>query len=182
MAKAETLCEMSRFLLMLAVATFISVFAPVLGADLFPSSGPIVPGSKACLRSGLACAPATAPLPVKKAIWAANQLRRKPYRFGGGHRSFLDSGYDCSGTVSYALGAAGLVRSPISSSNLRSFGSRGKGKWITVYARDGHAFAVIAGLRLDTTAWNESVGNWAPRWQTIYREPHGFEARHPLGL
>jgi hypothetical protein len=173
---------MGRFLLMLAVAALIAVIVPTLLADPFPSSGPTVPGSKACLRSGLACAPVKAPLPVKRAIWAANQLRRKPYRFGGGHRSFLDSGYDCSGTISYALGAAGLVGSPISSSDLRSFGSRGRGKWITVYARNGHAFAVIAGLRLDTTAWNESVGNWAPRWQLAYREPRGFDARHPVGL
>jgi hypothetical protein len=70
----------------------------------------------------------------------------------------------------------------LSSSDLRSFGQRGRGKWITIYARNGHAFAVIAGLRLDTTAWNHSVDNWAPRWQTTYREPSGFEARHPIGL
>jgi len=72
-------------------------------ADLFPDSGPTVPGSKARLRFGRASAPAKAPLPVKRAIWAANQLRKKPYRYGGGHQSFADSGYDCSGTVSYVL-------------------------------------------------------------------------------
>lgn len=151
-------------------------------ATPFPSSGPTVPGSTARLCSGVAAAPSSAPLLVKRAIWAGNQLRRKPYRYGGGHRSFFDKGYDCSGTVSYALAAAGLVRSPLSSRDLRSFGSRGCGKWITIYARNGHTFAVIAGLRLDTTAWNESVGNWAPRWQTTFREPRGFQARHPVGL
>ena len=165
----------------LALGAF-AVVTSTLHADPFPLSGPTVPGSKACLHFDLACAPADAPFPVKRAIWAANQLRRKPYRFGGGHRSVLDNGYDCSGTVSYALAAAGLVRSPISSRDLRSFGSRGKGRWITVYTRPGHSFAVIAGLRLDTTAWNESVGNSAPRWQPTYRKPSGFEARHPVGL
>jgi hypothetical protein len=107
--------------------------------------------------------PQEAPLVVKRAIWAANQLRSRPYRYGGGHKSFSDSGYDCSGTVSYILGAAGWVSSPMSSSDLRGFGSRGCGKWITVYARNGHAFAVIAGLRLDTTAWHSHSDRWAPR-------------------
>ena len=150
-------------------------------ASPFPSSGPVVPGKQARLRGGVAAAPAEAPLAVKRAIWAANQLRSKPYRYGGGHRSFKDSGYDCSGTVSYALGAAGLVPSPMSSKEFRKYGSRGRGKWITVYARNGHSFAVIAGLRLDTTPYNSSR-RWAPRWQPIPRTPFGFEARHPVGL
>ncbi|MDQ6626715.1 MAG: C40 family peptidase [Verrucomicrobiota bacterium] len=121
---------------------------------------------------------------MKRAIWAANQLRLKPYRYGGGHRSFTDSAYDCSGTVSYALGGAGLVSSPMSSSDFRRFGARGAGKWITVYARNGHTFAIIAGLRLDTTAWNTMRRDrtWAPRWQSTDRQPHGFDARHPAGL
>jgi hypothetical protein len=119
---------------------------------------------------------------VKRAIWAANQLRSKPYRFGGGHASFLDNGYDCSGTISYMLGGAGLIRSPMISSDLRAFGQSGRGKWITVYARNGHTFAVIAGLRLDTTPWDNYTGRWAPRWQTTTRMPLGFEARHPVGL
>jgi hypothetical protein len=151
---------------------------------LFPTTGPVVPGNRAALHNGIASAPTQAPLEVKRAIWAANQLRRKPYRYGGGHRSFVDSGYDCSGTVSYALGAAGIVPSPMSSSDFRRFGARGQGKWITVYARNGHTFAVIAGLRLDTTAWNtmRRDNNWAPRWQATPRPPRGFEARHPQGL
>lgn len=156
----------------------------VFGAEAFPSYGPVVPGSKAVLHLGWASAPREAPLAVKRAIWAGNQLRWKPYRYGGGHRTFFDRGYDCSGTISYVLAAAGLVRSPICSNEFCSFGRGGKGKWITIYARDGHAFAVIAGLRLDTTEWNETKPNrhWAPRWRATYREPRRFEARHPVGL
>jgi hypothetical protein len=148
----------------------------------FPSSGPTVPGNEARLRGGLALAPANAPVSVKRAIWAANQLRTKPYRYGGGHRTFHDSGYDCSATVSYALAGAGLVSVPMSSKELRAYGSRGRGKWITVYARNGHAFAVIAGLRLDTTSPHNPSRRWAPRWQPTARMPFGFEARHPVGL
>jgi hypothetical protein len=150
----------------------------------FPITGPIVPGATATLHGHVAAAPEQAPEQVKRAIWAANQLRSKPYRYGGGHRSFNDSAYDCSGTISYALGAAGVVKSPISSSEFRRFGARGQGKWITVYARNGHTFAVIAGLRLDTTAWNtmKRDSHWAPRWQPTPRPPRGFEARHPAGL
>ena len=148
----------------------------------FPGNGPIVPGKFAELRRGVAYAPATAPLAVKQAIWAANQLWAKPYRWGGGHASFFDVGYDCSGTVSYALAAAGLIQIPMSSRELTQYGERGRGKWITIYARNGHAFAVIAGLRLDTTAWNSRSDREAPRWQTIYRPPNGFAIRHPAGL
>ncbi len=154
------------------------------GTPSFPSTGPVIPGTRAKLRGSVALAPAQAPAAVKRAIWAANELRNKPYRYGGGHRSFRDSGYDCSGTISYALGAAGLVPSPMSSSDFRKFGARGQGKWITVYARNGHTFAVIAGLRLDTTAWNtmRRDRHWAPRWQATPRPPRGFEARHPAGF
>jgi hypothetical protein len=148
----------------------------------FPSNGPIISGRFAQLRHGVAYAPARAPLPIKRAIWAANQLRRKPYRWGGGHASFFDVGYDCSGTVSYALAAAGLIHLPMSSRELTQYGERGAGKWITIYARNGHAFAVIAGLRLDTTAWNLRSDREAPRWQATYRPARGFIPRHPAGL
>src|SRR5947208_2785237 len=89
---------------------------------------------------------------------------------------------DCSGTVSYALAGAGLVSVPMSSKEFRAYGSRGPGKWITVYARNGHTFAVIAGLRLDTTSPHNPSRRWAPRWQPTDRMPNGFEARHPIGL
>ena len=151
-------------------------------ANPFPKTGPTVPGSTAKLRYGQAAAPENAPLLVKRAIWAANQLRTKPYRYGGGHRSFLDKGYDCSGTISYMLGGAGLIKSPMSSTEFRNFGQSGRGKWITVYARKGHTFAVVAGLRLDTTPYRTAHDRWAPRWQPIPRGPSGFVARHPVGL
>ena len=160
----------------------MALIVPSAAADLFPASGPVVSGKTARLRFGKAAAPKNAPLPVKRAIWAGNQLHHKRYRYGGGHKSFDDHGYDCSGTVSYALAAAGLINSPMSSTEFRSFGERGPGKWITIYAREGHTFAVIAGLRLDTTPFDHYRGKWAPRWYTVYRPPRGFDARHPVGL
>jgi hypothetical protein len=160
----------------------LAVGVPSITADTFPVSGPVVSGGVARLHRGQAAAPKKAPIPVKRAIWAANQLRSKPYRYGGGHKSFEDRGYDCSGTVSYVLGAAGLIASPMSSSEFRIYGQRGRGKWITVYAREGHTFTVIAGLRLDTTPFDHYTGKWAPRWQSIDRPPRGFDARHPIGL
>ncbi len=158
------------------------IFLPLLSAQAqtFPETGPVVPGAQAALRDGIAFAPAKAPRSIQRAIWAANQLRSKPYRFGGGHRSFSDSGYDCSATVSYAMAGAGLLTRPISSTDFCNYGARGEGHWLTIYARRGHTFAVIAGLRLDTTA--NSGRRWAPRWRGSYRPPRGFVARHPAGL
>jgi hypothetical protein len=165
-----------------SAAIFVALISSVAGSP-FPSSGPTVAGDTAYLRAGQAAAPENAPLRVKRAIWAANQLRTKPYRFGGGHKSFIDTAYDCSGTVSYALGGAGLIASPMNSSDFRRFGQDGSGKWITIYTRNGHTFAVIAGLRLDTTPYLTAHDRWAPRWQSTIRVPaSGFEARHPIGL
>ena len=164
-------------------AAVLAAVTSSVKANPFPIAGPTVPGNRASLRAGKAAAPASAPLAVKRAIWAANQLFRKPYIFGGGHKSFVDRGYDCSGTVSYALGAAGLLKSPISSTEFRNFGQSGRGKWITVYARNGHTYAIIAGLRLDTTPYLTAHDKWAPGWQVAERVPAGgFEARHPVGL
>jgi hypothetical protein len=167
---------------LLATTAIFALIVPATIADIFPVSGPVVSGKVARLHRGQAAAPKKAPVAVKRAIWAANQLRSKSYRYGGGHRSFDDRGYDCSGTVSYALGAAGLISEPMSSTEFRRYGERGRGKWITIYAREGHTFAVIAGLRLDTTPWDNSTYRWAPRWQIADRMPRGFEARHPVGL
>ena len=164
------------------IATTFLLLLSTTHAGTFPSSGPTTPGNEARLHGALALAPVNAPISVKRAIWAANQLRTKPYRYGGGHHSFQDNAYDCSGTVSYALGGAGLVAAPLSSNEFRHFGSRGPGKWITVYARSGHTFAVIAGLRLDTTSPHNPERRWAPRWQPTPRVPRGFEVRHPVGL
>jgi cell wall-associated NlpC family hydrolase len=139
---------------------------------------PTVPGDVGVIRDGIAYAPANAPLAVQQAIWAANTLRHKPYIYGGGHRSFRSRGYDCSGTVSFALHAAGLLNSPLDSGSFMRWGERGRGQWITVYTNPGHAWAIIAGLRLDTSGPGES----GPRWRTETRTGRGFRARHPLGF
>jgi cell wall-associated NlpC family hydrolase len=144
-------------------------------------SGPIIGGKRAVLRNGVAYAPANAPDNVKCAIWAANTLRGKPYVWGGGHGSFNDSGYDCSGTVSFALHHGGLLGTPLPSSDFLRYGKRGRGRWITIYARHGHTFAVIAGLRLDTTDLRYGT-DFGPRWHSDFRDPRGFAARHPEGL
>jgi len=142
---------------------------------------PMVSGSQAVLRNGVAYAPSHAPQSVKNAIWAANTLRRKPYAWGGGHGSFNDRGYDCSGTVSFALHGAGLLNSPLPSCDLMRYGERGRGRWMTIYSRNGHTFAVIAGLRLDTTDLGRG-GDVGPRWYTYGRDTSGFVARHPAAL
>ncbi len=144
-------------------------------------SHPTIAGSRAVLRRGVAYAPANAPESVKSAIWAVNTIRGKPYHWGGGHGSFSDSGYDCSGTVSFALHYAGVLNQPLPSSDFLRYGEHGRGRWITIYSRRGHTFATIAGLRLDTTDFRtgDAVG---PRWYTDGRETSGFEVRHPVGL
>jgi len=139
---------------------------------------PTVPGTKGVIRAGIAYAPANAPTAVKEAVWAANTLLGKPYIWGGGHASFRAAGYDCSGTVSFALHAAGLLKTPEDSSDLMSWGKKGKGAWITVYTNPGHAFAMIAGMRLDTAG----PGLSGPRWRTAKPSTRGFSARHPLGF
>jgi hypothetical protein len=110
-----------------------------------------------------------------------NTIRRKPYVWGGGHGSFNDRGYDCSGTVSFALHHAGLLGSPVASNDLMRYGERGRGRWFTIYSRRGHTFAVIAGLRLDTTDFRYG-GDVGPRWHTDFRDTRGFVATHPVGL
>ena len=150
--------------------------APIVASGVRP----LISGSRAVLRNGIAYAPSRAPANVQNAIWAVNTLRRKPYRWGGGHNSFYDRGYDCSGTVSFALHSAGLLASPIPSSDFLRFGERGRGRWITIYSRPGHTFAVIAGLRLDTTDLRYG-GDVGPRWYLDGRDTSGFVARHPVG-
>jgi peptidoglycan hydrolase-like protein with peptidoglycan-binding domain len=125
-----------------------------------------------------AVAPRDAPPQVQAAIAAANRLVDKPYRYGGGHGRVEDSGYDCSGAVSYALHGAGLLGAPSDSTGLMSFGDAGRGRWISVYAHGGHAYVVIAGLRFDTSGSGES----GPRWRTARRSGRGYTVRHPPGL
>jgi hypothetical protein len=137
------------------------------------------PGSRvARLVNGVAYAPAGAPRAVVRAIKAGNKLQDKPYLYGGGHRSFVDTAYDCSGAVSFALHGGKLLSSPLPSGALMTWGVAGAGRWITVYANGGHAYMVIAGLRLDTSG----TGGNGPRWQTLKRDSVGFVARHPARL
>jgi cell wall-associated NlpC family hydrolase len=144
---------------------------------------PTVPGLVAQIVNGVAYAPDQAPDQVKQAIWAANQIVGMPYRLGGGHKlGFTDHAYDCSGTVSFAMHGAGLLARPRDSSSFLRFGAAGAGQWITVYTNSGHAFAVIAGLRLDTSAAGDPAGGSGPRWRPNLRSTRGYKARHPRGL
>jgi hypothetical protein len=137
-------------------------------------------GETAVLGSdGRAVAPASAPQEVRDAIAAANRIVGKPYKYGGGHARWRDSGYDCSGAMSYALHGAGLLDRPLTSGDFMRWGRRGKGSWITVYAHGGHGFLVIAGLRFDT-GWNNA--GRGPRWSEKMRPTDGYAVRHPAGL
>jgi hypothetical protein len=152
-------------------------FAAVRAVAPAPPATP--PGKAVLRRDGLtAVAPPDAPPRVRAAIAAANRIVGRPYRYGGGHARSEDTGYDCSGTVSYALGGGDLLEAPMASGGLMSWGRRGRGRWITVYANGGHAYAVIAGLRLDTAG----PGVNGPRWRPEPRSRAGFVARHPQGL
>jgi Putative peptidoglycan binding domain len=139
-----------------------------------------VPGSRPVLKRAhlRAARPGGLPLAVARAIAAANRIAPLPYRYGGGHRSFHDTAYDCSGSVSYVLHAAGRLARPRDSGELMSWGSPGPGRWITIYANPGHAYMVINGRRYDTT------GRWdtGSRWQRTDRSSAGYVVRHPAGL
>jgi cell wall-associated NlpC family hydrolase len=139
-----------------------------------------LPTEKATLgEDGLAVAPASAPEEVKAIIAAGNEIAEKPYKLGGGHgRGFNDTGYDCSGSVSYVLNAADLLDTPLDSSGLMSWGERGRGHWITVRSNPGHAYIIVAGLRFDTSA-RRQTGN---RWSDEMRSARGYAGRHPAGL
>ncbi len=140
-------------------------------------SEPTVPGLVGRIRGGIAYAPSLAPPAVKRAIWAADRIRHKPYIYGGGHGRWASPGYDCSGTVSYALHGGGLLSTPLDSSSFMRWQAPGRGQWITVYANGGHAWAIIAGMRLDTSGPGQS----GPRWRPQRRSAAGFLVRHPLG-
>ncbi len=154
-------------------------------ADAPPAAPPAPAAPKGVATigpDGRAVAPADAPPAVRAAIDAANRIVGKPYRYGGGHARFEDRGYDCSGTVSYALRAAGVLARPLDSGSLLRWGRRGRGAWITVYTNPGHAFVVIAGLRLDTSAAGDPSGAKGPRWRPALRSTEGFRARRAVGL
>jgi hypothetical protein len=145
-----------------------------------PNRTPAVPA--ATIVAGKAYPPVDAPIEVKEAIWAANEIVGRPYKYGGGHIRVKDTGYDCSGTVSYALRGGGLLETPLDSSSFMRWGDAGPGQWITVYTNRGHAFAVIAGLRLDTSAAGDPVGNSGPQWRPVLRDTKAFKVRHLVGF
>jgi hypothetical protein len=130
------------------------------------------------LPNGIALPPLEAPEEVKQIIEAGNIIARSPYKWGGGHGKWLDNGYDCSGSVSFALAAAGLLEGPMASGPLMSWGEPGKGKWITIYTHTGHVFMEVAGVLFDTS--NARVTG--SRWGNHMRSTAGFVARHPAGL
>jgi hypothetical protein len=130
---------------------------------------------------GLAIAPIDAPPAVQNVIDAGNQIAHLPYRFGGGHGTFEDNAYDCSGSLSFVFAAAGLLNTTVTSGQLMSWGKPGPGKWITVFAAPGHTFMYVAGLRFDTVALAETGSRWSNR---SANEPDlkSFVVRHPAGL
>jgi cell wall-associated NlpC family hydrolase len=151
-------------------------------APVPPKPELLVPGTRARYVSGLAAAPMSAPAAVQEIIWAGDQLIGLPYIYGGGHASFVSPGYDCSGTVSFALHGANLLATPEDSSEFEVWGSAGVGRWVTVFANAGHAYMTVAGLRLDTSAADDPTNEQGPRWRPLRPGNEGFVVRHPLGL
>jgi hypothetical protein len=149
------------------------------GIPIPPPTGPTVPGALATLRGTRALAPASAPLAVKQVIAAANRIRTTPYVWGGGHRTWVDTGYDCSGSVSYALHGGKLLETPLVSGSFATWCEPGPGKWITIYANKAHVYMVVAGLRFDTGG--DPEGETGPRWHAEPPYPKGFVVRHPVG-
>ena len=149
-----------------AIARLSRPATPTANADL-----PVSPG-------GMAQAPAGAPAAVKRVVAAGNAIAGLPYAYGGGHGSFRADAYDCSGSISYALAAAGLLSAPLDSSGFMSWGESGPGRWITIYTNPGHAFMVVGGWRFDTSA----LSGGGTRWTRSMRDTGGFVARHPPGL
>jgi hypothetical protein len=158
---------------------FASAFALTGCVSTPPYVYHYIPGQTATLDNGYAAAPSEAPILVREAIDAGNELVGKPYRYGGGHRSFYDTAYDCSGAVSFVLHSIGRMNTPTPSKELRNYAEGGPGRWITVYASKGHSFLVVAGLRLDT---GYGAGEHGPQWLTRSRPADEFVMRHPGGL
>jgi peptidoglycan hydrolase-like protein with peptidoglycan-binding domain len=147
------------------------------GAGTMPTQ--LAPGDTAQIGSdGLAIAPASAPPQVQAIIAAGNQIASKPYKYGGGHGKWNDSGYDCSGSVSYALHGAGLLEDALPSGDFTDWGDPGPGQWVTLYAKSSHMFMVVAGIRFDTSGRTKN----GTRWQADMRSTSGYTAVHPPGL
>ena len=142
----------------------------------------LVPGSTARYIDGLAAAPMSAPAAVQEIVWAGNQLIGLPYIYGGGHASFISPGYDCSGTVSFALHGASLISTPMDSSEFMGWGEHGVGRWVTIFTNPEHAYMTVAGLRLDTSPVDDPSNEEGPRWRPLRPGNPGFTVRHPVGF
>jgi cell wall-associated NlpC family hydrolase len=142
----------------------------------------LVPGTRARYVAGLAAAPMSAPAAIQQIVWSANQIIGLPYIWGGGHASFTARGYDCSGTVSFALHGGALLKTPEDSSEFMHWGSHGIGRWVTIFSNAGHAYMTVAGLRLDTSAADDPSNQQGPRWRPLRPGNGGFVVRHPLGF
>jgi cell wall-associated NlpC family hydrolase len=142
----------------------------------------LVPGATAEIVDGIAAAPEEAPAVVDNIIWAANKIIGRPYVYGGGHASFKSNGYDCSGTVSYALHGGALLRAPLDSGQFERWGASGQGQWMTILTNAGHAYLDIAGLRLDTSTADDPSNEQGPRWRPLRPANPGYMLRHPHGL
>jgi cell wall-associated NlpC family hydrolase len=130
-------------------------------------------------ESGRARAPAGSPAAIQDVVAGGNAIATFPYRLGGGHGTFVDNAYDGSGSVSYALAAAGLLDAPLTSGELMRWGVPGRGRWLTIYTNPGHAFMAVGGVRFDTSG---RAGRRGSRWQPLQRSARGFVARHWPGL
>lgn len=148
-------------------------------AELAASGLSANPNQATLTPDGLAIAPIAAPAAVQAIITAGNQIAHLPYRFGGGHGTYEDTAYDCSGSLSFVLSAAGLLNTTVTSGQLMSWGDPGPGRWVTVFANQGHTFMYVAGLRFDTVALAQTGSRWSNRSAT---EGGGFAVRHPPGL
>ena len=173
-------CALAMLAALLAVGGGSAAASPTGGAAFV---APPPPPKKAKIVRGKAIAPRNAPAAVKRIIRAGNRIVGKPYIYGGGHKGFktLDRGYDCSGSVSYALRGARLVKSPMTSGSLMTWGRSGPGRWLTVYAHGGHTYLVVAGLRLDTSM-RDDPSRTGPGWSKRLRRNDAFQARHPRNL
>jgi len=159
-------------------------YGSTTGSTTSTPTSPVVEGVTArIMPDGLAAAPSMAPAEVQRAIWAANRIIGKPYIYGGGHNArFAGHGYDCSGTVSFALHGANLLTTPLDSGSFMRWGAPGAGQWMTIWTNPGHMFLVIAGIRLDTSSAGDPSGKRGPRWRPVARLSKGFHARHPANF
>ena len=174
------ICAVAVLATLLVVGSGSAAASTTGGASFVP---PPPPPKRAKIVDGKAIAPRNAPPRVRRIIRAGNRLIGKPYKWGGGHATFskLDRGYDCSGSVSYALRGARLLRSPLTSGALMDWGRPGTGRWLTVYAHGGHTYLVVAGLRLDT-GMRDDPSRTGPAWSKRLRRSDAFVARHARGL